>query len=132
MLWNGSFENAESAAFKSSLIKEDVARIGSFGVWSDQEIVNLDVHDEYVPLPRLKGEAGKIGFALNQSEMQDSSIGAITTDCKFPHLIARFYDYIYGNPEVSPFTTATTMRLDWNSKALLTAWMEESILKSLI
>lgn len=101
LLWNGSFENAESAAFKSSLIKEDAARIGSFGVWADQEIVNLDVHDEYVPLPRLEGEAGKIGFALNHSEMQDSSIGAITTDCKFPHLIARFYDYIYGSPEIS-------------------------------
>ena len=101
LLWNGSFENAESAAFKSSLIKEDVARIGSFGVWADQEITDLDVHDEYVPLPRLSGPEGKIGFALNHSEMQDSSIGAITVDCKFPHVMARFYDYIYGSPEIS-------------------------------
>lgn len=101
LLWNGSFENSESAAFKSSLIKENVARIGSFGVWADQEITDIDVHGEYVPLPRLEGSEGKIGFALNQSEMQDSSIGAITVDCKFPHLMARFFDYIYGNPEIS-------------------------------
>lgn len=101
LIWEGSFENDESAAFKSSLIKEDVARIGSFGVWGDQEIVNLDVHDEYVPLPRLEGENGKIGFALNTSEMQDSSIGAITVNCKFPHLMGVFYDYIYGNPQIS-------------------------------
>lgn len=101
LIWKGSFENDESAAFKSSLIKEDAARIGSFGVWGDQEIVNLDVHDQYVPLPRLEGEDGKIGFAMNTSEMQDSSIGAITVNCKFPHMMAVFYDYIYGNPEIS-------------------------------
>lgn len=101
LIWEGSFENDESAAFKSSIIKEDVARIGSFGVWGDQEIVNLDVHDEYVPIPRLQGEDGMTGFALNTSEMQDSSLGAVTVNCKFPHLMARFYDYIYGSPEIS-------------------------------
>mgnify|MGYP000917344289 CR=1 FL=1 len=101
LIWEGSFENDESAAFKSSLIKEEVARIGSFGVWGDQEIVNLDVHDEYVPLPRLEGENGMTGFAMNTSEMQDSSIGSITVNCKFPHLMARFYDYVYGSPEIS-------------------------------
>ena len=101
LIWNGSFEADESASYKTSLIKEDVARIGCFGTWTDQEITDLDVHDEYVPLPRLEGEAGKIGFLNNYSELQDSSDTAITTTCKFPHVIARFVDYMVGDPAIS-------------------------------
>ncbi|SHO53246.1 extracellular solute-binding protein [Anaerocolumna xylanovorans] len=101
LVWNGSFEADESAAYKSSLIKEDVARIGSFATWTDQEITNLDVHDEYVAIPRLKGENGMSGFENNFSELQDSSDTAITTSCKFPHVIAKFVDYMVGDPYVS-------------------------------
>lgn len=101
LIWNGSFEADESASYKTSLIKEDVARIGSFATWTDQEITDLDVHDEYVALPRLEGEAGKIGFLNNYSELQDSSDTAITTTCKFPHVIARFVDYMVGDPAIS-------------------------------
>lgn len=101
LIWNGSFEADESASFKQSLIKEDVARIGSFGVWGDQEITNLDVHDEYVAVPRLEGEAGKTGFAVNYSQLQDSSNTAITTTCKFPHVVARFVDYLVSDPVIS-------------------------------
>ncbi len=101
LIWNGSFEADESASYKTSLIKEDVARIGSFATWTDQEITNLDVHDEYVALPRLEGEAGKMGFLNNYSELQDSSDTAITTTCKFPHVIARFVDYMVGDPAIS-------------------------------
>lgn len=101
LIWNGSFEADESASFKQSLIKEDVAKIGSFGVWGDQEITNLDVHDEYVAVPRLEGEAGKTGFAVNYSQLQDSSNTAITTTCKFPHVIARFVDYLVSDPIIS-------------------------------
>ncbi|MBO4991919.1 MAG: hypothetical protein J6E42_07165, partial [Firmicutes bacterium] len=90
-----------SAAYQSSLIKEDVARIGSFGTWTDQEITNLDVHDEYVALPRLQGEAGMTGFENNYSELQDSSNTAITTECEFPHVIAKFVDYMVGDPAIS-------------------------------
>ena len=101
LIWNGSFEADESASVKQSLIKEDVARIGSFGVWGDQEITNLDVHDEYVAVPRLEGEAGKTGFAVNYSQLQDSSNTAITTTCKFPHVVARFVDYLVSDPVIS-------------------------------
>lgn len=76
-------------------LKQDVALIGSFGVWGDQEVTNLSVHDEYVPLPRLQGEAGMTGFALNYSQMQDTSDVAITTDCQYPEVIAAFVDYCY-------------------------------------
>lgn len=101
LIWNGSFEADESASYKSSLIKEDVARIGCFGTWTVQEITNLDVHDEYVAIPRLQGEAGMTGFENNYSELQDSSNTAITTTCKFPHVIAKFVDYMVGDPAIS-------------------------------
>lgn len=101
LIWNGSFESDASAAYQSSLIKEDVARIGCFGTWTDQEITNLDVHDEYVAVPRLKGTKGSKGFENNYSELQDSSDTAITTSCKFPHVVARFVDYMVGDPAIS-------------------------------
>ncbi|MGI6019023.1 MAG: extracellular solute-binding protein [Marvinbryantia sp.] len=101
LIWNGSFEADESAAYHKSLIKEDVARIGCFGTWTDQEITNLDVHDEYVALPRLEGEAGKMGFENNYSELQDSSNTAITVDCEFPHVVAAFMEYMVGDPAIS-------------------------------
>ena len=101
LIWNGSFEADENASYKSSLIKEDVARIGCFGTWTDQEITNLDVHDEYVAIPRLQGEAGMTGFENNYSELQDSSNTAITTTCKFPHVVAKFVDYMVGDPAIS-------------------------------
>ncbi len=101
LIWDGSFEADQSAAYQSSLIKEDVARIGCFGTWTDQEITNLDVHDQYVAVPRLKGEAGSSGFMNNYSELQDSSDTAITTECKFPHVVAKFVDYMVGDPAIS-------------------------------
>jgi putative aldouronate transport system substrate-binding protein len=101
LIWEGSFEADESASYKQSLIKEDVARIGVFGTWTDQEITNLDVHDQYVAIPRLTGEAGKSGFLNNFSQLQDSSDTAITTSCKFPHVVARFVDYMSSDPVVA-------------------------------
>ena len=101
LIWNGSFEADESASYKSSLIKEDVARIGCFGTWTDQEITNLSVHDQYVAVPRLKGDSGSSGFMNNFSELQDSSDTAITTACKFPHIVAKFVDYMVGDPSIA-------------------------------
>lgn len=123
LIWNGSFEADESASYKTSLIKEDVARIGCFGTWTDQEITNLDVHDEYVPLPRLEGEAGKIGFLNNYSELQDSSDTAITTTCKFPHVIARFVDYMVGDPAIS-------IQSNWGAEGYNYAKDENGILRT--
>jgi len=101
LIWNGSFEADSSAAYQNNLIKEDIARIGSFGTWTDQEITNLDVHDEYVALPRLKGENGYTGFLNNYSQLQDSSNTAITVDCEFPHVIAKFVDYMAADPQLA-------------------------------
>ncbi len=101
LIWTGSFEADASAAFQSSLIKEDVARIGSFGVWTDQEISNLDVHAQYEALPRLTGENGSTGNHLNFSELQDSSNTAITVDADFPTVIAAFVEYMVADPVIS-------------------------------
>lgn len=101
LIWNGSFEADESAAYHKSLIKEDVARIGCFGTWTDQEITNLDVHDEYVALPRLQGEAGMTGFENNYSELQDAADTCITVDCDFPHVVAEFVNYMNSDPQLA-------------------------------
>nr|WP_308624962.1 extracellular solute-binding protein [uncultured Eisenbergiella sp.] len=123
LIWNGSFEADESASYKSSLIKEEVARIGCFGTWTDQEITNLDVHDEYVAIPRLQGEAGMTGFENNYSELQDSSNTAITTTCKFPHVIAKFVDYMVGDPAIS-------IQSNWGAEGYNYAKDENGILRT--
>lgn len=123
LIWNGSFEADESAFYKSSLIKEEVARIGCFGTWTDQEITNLDVHDEYVAIPRLQGEAGMTGFENNYSELQDSSNTAITTTCRFPHVIAKFVDYMVGDPAIS-------IQSNWGAEGYNYAKDENGILRT--
>ncbi len=119
LIWSGSFESDSSAAFNASLIQEDVARIGCFSVWNDLEITNQEVHDEYVALPRLEGEYGMTGFQNNYSELQDSSDTAITMDCKFPHVIACFVDYMVGDPEISIMSNWGSYNYQRNDDGLL-------------
>jgi len=81
--------------------KGDVAVLGSFGCWAPaNEIVDPEVRKEYVAIPRLQGEAGKTGFVVNFSEMQDTSMVAITTACKYPEVVAAFVDYCM-DPKIS-------------------------------
>lgn len=87
--------------YRTNELRQDVAKVGVFGVWTDMEITNNDVRHEYVPLPKLKGEAGTTGFVLNYSEMQDSSDTAITMDCEFPEIVAAFIEYMISDPAIS-------------------------------
>ena len=98
LIWNGSFEADESAAFYNTLLKGNEATIGAFCVWDMSQVVSEDVRSEYVGVPRLQGPGGKTGFALNYSELQDSSNTTITTECEFPHVVARFVDYLVSDP----------------------------------
>lgn len=98
LIWNGSFEADESAAFYNTLLKGEEATVGAFCVWDMSQVVSEDVRSEYVGLPRMKGPAGLTGFALNYSELQDSSNTAITQECQFPHVVARFVDYLVSDP----------------------------------
>ncbi len=82
-------------------IKGDTAIYGCFGVWSPQnDISNPSVCAQYKPLPRLEGPKGKIGEALNFSELQRATRFAITSACEYPEVLARMVDYMYS-PEMS-------------------------------
>ncbi|MDR1765854.1 MAG: extracellular solute-binding protein [Lachnospiraceae bacterium] len=101
LLWDGSFEADDSALYRNSLLRQPIALAGSFGTWSDQDIQDVAVHDEYVALPRLQGPGGMTGFENNYSELQDSSDTCISATCRFPHVVARFVDYLVGDPALS-------------------------------
>ncbi len=82
-------------------LKNDVAQIGSFGVWAPiNQIPVREVYEQYAPLPRLFGKKGKMGHKLNFSEMQNTSMITITTECKYPEVMALFVDYLF-EPEIS-------------------------------
>lgn len=101
LIWTGSFETDESASFSNTLLKGDEAVVGVFGVWDMREVVSEDVRRQYVGVPRLQGPDGYSGFALNYSEVQDAANTAITNECKFPHVVARFVEYLISDPQRS-------------------------------
>ncbi len=102
LIWNGSFEADTSLAFENSLLKQDVATVGSYSTWGGKEsITNIEVRNQYEALPRLEGENGKTGFRLNYSELQDSSNTAITTNCEFPHVIGLMVEAISSDPKLA-------------------------------
>lgn len=101
LLNKDAFDSSTGANYRSRDLVQDVALIGAFGVWTDMEITNNDVRHEYVPLPKLKGEAGTTGVVLNYSEMQDACDTAITVDCEFPEIVAAFVEYLVADPALS-------------------------------
>lgn len=98
LIWSGSFEADESAAFYNTLLKGEEAVVGAFAVWDMSQVVSEDVRREYAAVPRLKGPGGYSGFALNYSELQDAADTAITNECKFPHVVALFVEYLISDP----------------------------------
>lgn len=98
LIWSGSFEADESAAYYNTLLKGDEAVIGAFGIWDMAQVVSEEVRKQYVGVPRLQGPGGYGGFALNYSELQDAADTAITNECRFPHVVAKFVDYLIGDP----------------------------------
>ncbi len=102
LIWNGSFEADTSLSFENSLLKQDVATVGSFSTWGGKaSINNIEVRNQYDSLPRLKGESGSTGFRLNYSELQDTSNTAITTNCEFPHVIGLMVEAINSDPKLA-------------------------------
>ena len=82
-------------------IKGTEAVVGVMGLWAPaNEIPDVNVRAQYAAIPRMTGEKGKTGVALNFSEMQDTSMVAITTECEYPEVIAAFVDYCF-EPEIS-------------------------------
>lgn len=102
LIWNGSFEADTSLSFENSLLKQDVATVGTFSTWGGRgSINNIDVRNQYEALPRLEGESGSTGFRLNYSELQDTSNTAITTNCEFPHVIGLMVEAINRDPKLA-------------------------------
>jgi putative aldouronate transport system substrate-binding protein len=82
-------------------IAGDVAVFGVLGLWAPaNEIPDPNVRAQYAAIPRMQGPKGKTGIALNFSEMQDTSMVAITTECEYPEVIAAYVDYCF-EPEIS-------------------------------
>jgi putative aldouronate transport system substrate-binding protein len=90
----------------------DVATIGVMGLWAPaNEIPVPGVRLQYQGIPRMQGPKGKTGFALNFSEMQDTSMMTITTECKYPEVVAAFVDYCF-DPEIS-------ITLNWGAEGYI-------------
>ncbi|MDO5808270.1 MAG: extracellular solute-binding protein [Lachnospiraceae bacterium] len=92
--------NADTPLYISKMAG-DTAVIGCLGTWAPvNEIIDPDVRSQYVAIPRLEGEAGKGGVEVNYSEMQDTSMVAITNKCKYPEVVAALVNYCM-DPEIS-------------------------------
>ncbi|MDR1788255.1 MAG: extracellular solute-binding protein [Treponema sp.] len=88
------------------------AVVGVMGLWAPaNEITDPGVRRQYAALPRMAGPGGKTGFVLNFSEMQDTSMVAITTECAYPELIAAYVDLCY-EPELS-------ITLNWGAEGVI-------------
>lgn len=86
--------------YKNKITGTD-AVVGVMGLWAPaNEIPDVNVRAQYQAIPRMEGPNGKTGVALNFSEMQDTSMVAITTDCEYPEVIAAYVDYCF-EPEIS-------------------------------
>jgi putative aldouronate transport system substrate-binding protein len=93
-------------------IKGSDAVVGVMGLWAPaNEITDVNVRAQYKAIPRMTGPRGKTGYALNFSEMQDTSMVTITTDCKYPEVIAAFVDQCF-EPEIS-------ITLNWGAEGYI-------------
>ncbi|MDR1636562.1 MAG: extracellular solute-binding protein [Treponema sp.] len=93
-------------------IKGSDAVIGVMGLWAPaNEITDVKVRAQYKAIPRMTGSRGKTGYALNFSEMQDTSMVTITRDCKYPEVIAAFVDQCF-EPEIS-------ITLNWGAEGYI-------------
>ncbi len=84
-----------------SKLAQPEAVVGAFQCWTPRDnLVDLSVREQYEPIPRLTGPDGKCGNVVNFSEMQDTSMVAITDKCKYPEVVASLVNYCM-DPEIS-------------------------------
>lgn len=89
------------SAYYNDRLQDDVAHYGMITCWSpSNSIPNIDVFEQYVALPRLEGPDGKINVRMNLSQMQTKTTCVITTECKYPEIVAAWADY-FNVPEIS-------------------------------
>ena len=96
------FESTTTTNYTNNELIQSEAKAGVVGLWTDMQITDNAVRHEYAPIPQLTGEDGGLsGFPLNYSEMQDTSNTTITSDCKYPEVIACFVEYLISDPALS-------------------------------
>lgn len=99
-------------------LKGDLPILGVCSVWTRSDVIsNEELRAGYVPLPRLEGPNGKMGFVLNFSEMQYNCNAVITADCKYPELVARWIDNCYD--------LYNSLFLNWGPLDVRYAWANE-------
>jgi len=103
-------------------LQQDLPMIGTFMAWGlDGNITDADVKAMYVPQPRIQGPDGKSGYIRNTSELSTTTLASITTNCKYPELVARFIDYCY-----EPKNSIT---LNWGAEGFVYKEDENGILR---
>jgi putative aldouronate transport system substrate-binding protein len=106
--------------YRNKITSSD-AVIGVMGLWAPaNEITDVNVRAQYQAIPRMTGPKGKTGVALNLLEMQDTSMVAITTGCKYPEVLAAYVDYCF-EPEIS-------VTLNWGAEGVVYKKGEDGIL----
>lgn len=96
------FESTTTTNYTNNELIQSEAKAGVLGCWTDMQITDNAVRHEYAPIPQLTGaDGGLSGFPLNYSEMQDTSDTTITSDCKYPEVIACFVEYMISDPSLS-------------------------------
>lgn len=129
-MWTGSLidpdafsvhPNGAWGAYYADKLQDSVAYYGLISCWSpSNSISNIDVFEQYTALPRLSGEDGLINVRLNLSQMQEKNCGAITTDCKYPEIVAAWADYM-NTPEIA-------VTANWGAKDVLYFENEDGLL----
>ncbi len=90
-------------------LRLDEAIIGAFSVWSPEGSMPVhDVIEQYKPLPRLTGPNGKMGIAVNRSELWGTSQSILTTACKYPEIATAWINYL-NQPEMAITTNWGTI-----------------------
>lgn len=92
--------------------------LGVCSVWTRSDVISDEaLRANYVPLPRLEGPAGKMGYVLNFSEMQYICNAVITVDCKYPELVAKWIDNCYD--------LYNSLFLNWGPLDVRYSWANE-------
>ncbi|MFV0502399.1 MAG: hypothetical protein ACK5LT_00280 [Lachnospirales bacterium] len=113
---------ASGVSLHKQKLQQDVAMLGTFMAWGrDGNISDIDVKDEYIAQPRIQSEQGKSGYIRNTSELSQTSLAVITTECENPEVVARFVDYCYA-----PKNSVT---LNWGAEDFVYVTDENNILR---
>ena len=92
--------------------------LGVCSVWTRSDVISDEnLREGYVPLPRLSGPDGKMGYVLNYSEMQATCNAVITVDCEYPELVARWIDNCYD--------LYNSLFLNWGPLNVRYEWADE-------